>query len=72
VHERVGQAVEPVSYDTLRVRDQVVEWKISRGEEGVRADLGLLRGKKFLRRELVEGAVGFWLDTNSGFVKRVE
>jgi hypothetical protein len=72
VHERIAEAVEPEDEKTLRMRHEVVEWKISRGEEGVRQDLEYLRTKGFLRRELVEGTVGFWMDTTTGVVKQVE
>jgi hypothetical protein len=53
------------------MRDDVVNYKISHGEEGVREDLELLKTQPFLKKELVEGAVGFWLDTFSGVVKDV-
>jgi carbonic anhydrase len=71
VHERIAESKEPDSEETVKMREEVCEWKVSRGEEGVRMDLEFLRGKGFLRKELVESAVGFWMDTTTGIVKRV-
>jgi carbonic anhydrase len=71
VHQNVKDAVEPDSGETLAFRDEVVNFEISHGEEGIREDLALLKKKGFLRKEMVESTVGFWLDTFSGVVKRV-
>ena len=51
--------------------DAVVQYKISHGEEGVREDPALLKTQPYLRKQLAEGAVGFWLDTSSGLVKHI-
>jgi hypothetical protein len=67
----VKGAVEPDSEETLKFRDEVIKFKISHGEEGLREDLALLKSKRFLRKELVESAVAFWLDTFTGVVKTV-
>lgn len=72
VHERIAEAREPEGEETLEMREVVREWKISRGEEGVRMDMEYLRTKGFLREELVKGLVGFWMDTTSGIVKQVK
>lgn len=71
VRERVGEAVEPGCEESLGLREEVCEWRVSRGEEGVKMDLEWLRGRGVLRRELVEGCVGFWMDTKTGVVKQV-
>jgi carbonic anhydrase len=71
VHKSIAGTMEPTSEKTLKFRDDVVKLKISHGEEGVREDLALLKEQGFLRKELVDGAVGVWLDTFSGFVKIV-
>jgi carbonic anhydrase len=71
LHERVKEAAEPDSKETLEFRDEVVKYQISHGEEGIKEDLELLKSKKFLRKELVDSAVGFWLDTFEGTVKRI-
>jgi carbonic anhydrase len=72
VGEIIASAAEPTSDKTLKIRDEVVKYKISHGEEGVREDLALLKTSSFLRRELVDGAVGCWLDTTTGLVKKVD
>jgi hypothetical protein len=71
VHERVKGAVEPNSEQTLKFRDEVVNFKISHGEDGVKEDLALLKSKGYLRKELINATVGFWLDTFTGVVKTV-
>jgi len=71
VNKRISDAVKSDDEETKKMRDNVVEHKISHGEEGVREDLGLLRTSPFLRKELVESAVGFWLDTFTGLAKVV-
>jgi carbonic anhydrase len=72
VHERIAEAAEPTTDKTLKVRDEVVRYTISHGEEGVREDMALLKASKFLRRDLVDRTVGFWMDTTTGLVKKVE
>lgn len=64
-------AADPNGMESTRMRDDVVKYKISNGEEGVREDLELLKAQPFLRKELTETAVGFWLDTFKGLVKDV-
>lgn len=72
VDERIKTAAKPDAVESTRMRDDVVQYKISHGEEGVREDLALLKAQPFLRKELVEGAVGLWLDVISGVVKEVK
>ena len=72
IHERIAEAAEPEDEKSLKMRDEVVEWKVSKGEKGVKQDLEYLRTKGFLRKELVEATVGFWMDTVTGIVKQVE
>ena len=71
VHETIGRASRPNDSDSLRMTDDVVKYKISHGEQSVRDDLALLKMQPYLRKELVEGAIGFWLDTFSGLVTAV-
>jgi carbonic anhydrase len=71
IHGRAQDAADPDSEETLEFRNEVVKYKISHGENGVKEDLELLRSKGFLRKELVDSAVGFWLDTFNGTVKKV-
>jgi carbonic anhydrase len=72
IHERIATAKEPGTAETVRMRDEVCEWKVSKGEESVRQDLEYLRTKGFLRDDLVDGAVGFWMDTATGVVKQIQ
>jgi hypothetical protein len=71
VHERASEAKEPQAEKTVQMRDEVCEWKVSRGEEGVRMDMDYLKTKGFLRQELIDNIVGFWMDTPTGVVKQV-
>jgi len=71
VYDTVGVATNPKDSHSLRMRDDVVKYKISHGEESVREDLSLLKMQPFLRKDLVESAIGFWLDTFSGLVTTV-
>lgn len=71
IDERIMIAADPNGMESTRMRDDVVKYKISNGEEGVREDLELLKAQPFLRKELTETAVGFWLDTFKGLVKDV-
>lgn len=71
VDERIATSVKPDNAESRRMRDDVVKYKLDHGEEGVREDLALLRAQPFLRKELAEGAVGLWLDTFGGLMKKI-
>lgn len=72
VNERIAEAGEPGAEKTLKMREEVCEWKVSKGEDGLRQDLEYLKGRGELRRDLVESAIGFWMDTTTGVVKQVK
>ena len=71
VYDNIEVTVSPKDSQSLRMRDDVVRYKISHGEESVKEDLSLLKMQPFLRKDLVESAIGFWLDTFSGLVTAV-
>ncbi|KAF2670223.1 hypothetical protein BT63DRAFT_424175, partial [Microthyrium microscopicum] len=69
--KKFGESVKPDDSENVKIRDDVIKYKVHNGEQSVRDDLALLKKQTYLRKELIDTAVGLYMDTHTGLIKRV-
>jgi carbonic anhydrase len=71
IDKRIQTVKEPDHPETKKIRDVLISHTIHHGAKSLQGDLALLREQPFLRKEIADTAVGFWMDTFTGEVKVV-